>query len=197
MTELVECCICYSTTEKDNTIIKSFCNKCKITVCSDCWYAKCRSHCPICDRDALNTQIPCCYCEKFFHRKDIDRCTLCNKMVCQSCESQDIHGCSILIEMMTEHASLGVFETLDDIEKALLEKYDEQFYLIGYIQDEFLLVKDYDFNENSRLSLLRVIHSKTSSIRELETYKVGNFSMNYISFSTSYDCLVWIKQNIL
>jgi Prokaryotic RING finger family 2 len=79
------------------------CKDCKIRLCMECWFDKCNTFCPICDRSHINKKKRCMLCEKDMFITDISICSVCGKWVCSQCEKDDYHDCEMRnVPVLTE-----------------------------------------------------------------------------------------------
>jgi hypothetical protein len=200
--EIHECCICYATTEQHHKIVSNFCKNCNVHICCECWYEKCRTYCPICDRDILNKEKECFYCERLFHIKDIDACPLCNKRVCRNCEEDNEHECTDVMNIMTTNftdiAKLNTYEEIN--EKLILHNFDDNiFRVIGIVCGVYFLTTDFNEDDIFQFSLTRFSNSEnTRKNCDLSNrFKIGNCHIDYISFLSSHECIDWIIRHVL
>lgn len=131
------CSICYETS-KQRTICCG-CRQCRIMICADCLYNKCKSLCPICDRELLNQPVKCNGCREPFHIKDTTMCCLCNDCFCQTCMCSHMECHSVV----SSETYLPVVSSLEDIMRYVHCK----FLVIGKINMDkdthIVVVKDY------------------------------------------------------
>jgi hypothetical protein len=133
----MECLICYNDCKKEK-----LCPTCDCHLCEDCWYEKCKTFCPICDREHLNTLHECIECKEHHLVKDIDLCYMCDDMVCGKCLVQ--HKCNNI----GSHLNFASFQQLQDV----LDKYStsvENFAYLGKIKLHFtdVHVTKIDYNK--------------------------------------------------
>lgn len=165
----MECSICYeSGSGDDKKIVKKFCNTCHIPLCCECWYDKCRSYCPICDRDILNQPKDCVFCSGSFHLKDINVCCICNKRVCLECEDHGQHSCDRLLNMN----DLPLID-VGDLHKTLVEaqegfKKKNEYSVLGTLDifDNAVLsqIVRHRYNKNPRYMLSWDFHEKDKEL---------------------------------
>lgn len=83
------CSVCYET--KYN--VMEACSNCSIKLCLECYFVKCKSCCPICDRSSFNREHLCQICFSLCPFADLHSCTCCNMWVCKMCEAEQFHCC--------------------------------------------------------------------------------------------------------
>ena len=98
------CAVCFD----NKADVGNSCDTCKVRLCVDCWFQKCKLFCPICQRQQLNVPRPCHVCFKYKFTHEIKVCCVCGKWVCNSCDA-DYHACEHVLSRCND-ASLPLLK---------------------------------------------------------------------------------------
>lgn len=185
------CTICYE--NKDD--VKPSCEQCQIQLCMSCWYAKCKTFCPICHRTQLNHPRMCQLCFRINHMKDLTICSTCNRWTCTECDTNEYHSCAS-ISTKTE----DLIELRDAISVFLLfYRYKlrwNDFHVLGkFIFDvgEVVMLKDQDDKGKEvivaiyDLTSKKKIFNKVCRGTSMKKYYIGDLLMRGVKTYTPYN----------